>query len=402
MKGETIMTIQHTTLMTALEELEPQIIEWRRYLHQHPEPSLKEYQTKEWIQQKLTQQDIPFVSVGETGTLATIKGAQDNGKTILLRADIDALELPDETGTLYASQHEGLNHACGHDGHTASLLATAFVLNDYREAFSGTVLIAFQQAEEIGAGARKFVESGLLGEVDEVFGIHLDSSVPVGKLLAVPGPTNASCDIFKIKVKGVSGHAARPDLGRDALLSAASIVVELQKIVAREINPLESVVVAVGVLDAGTRYNIVANTAVIEGTVRAFSHENRQHAVEAVERIARQVASAHRTEIEFEVYDAAAPLINDAVSAERAAKVASDIVGAENVITNQLPSLGADDFADFLAIAPGVYGRVGTRHAENEKTHYAHHHEKFDIDERSLLLASQYHLHYALTYLKEK
>lgn len=393
------MSIKWETIQGELTELEPQIIHWRRHLHQYPEASLKEFETQKWIQAKLKEFDIDYVSVGETGTLGTIKGSGE-GKTILLRADIDALELPDATGKEYASKHSGLNHACGHDGHTAALLGVAKLLKRHQAEFAGTILLAFQQAEEIGAGARQFVEGGFVEGVDQVFGIHLDSSVPVGQLVATPGATNASCDIFKIVVHGESGHAARPDLGRDALLSAASIIVELQKIVAREVSPLESAVVAVGVLDAGTRYNIIANEAKIEGTVRTFSHETRSFVIEAVERIARSVAAAHRTTIDFEVYDAAAPLINDPEATALAAKVAVALVGEENVITDNPQSLGADDFADFLAVAQGVYGRVGSRNLENSETQYGHHHEKFDIDERSLALASGYHLKYALTYLE--
>ncbi len=392
------MSITWETIQAELTELEPQIIEWRRYLHQHPEASLKEYKTQKWIQAKLAEFDIDFVSVGETGTLGTIEGG-GAGKTIVLRADIDALELPDETGKAYASKNAGLNHACGHDGHTASLLGVAKILKKHQLEFNGTILLAFQQAEEIGAGARQFVEGGFVEGVDQVFGIHLDSSVLVGQLVATPGPTNASCDIFKIYVHGESGHAARPDLGRDAVLAAASIVVELQKIVAREVSPLESAVVAVGVLDAGTRYNIIANEARIEGTVRTFSHETRGYVIEAVKRIAKNVAEAHRTTIDFEVYDAAAPLINDPEATELAAQVAAELVGTDNVITDNPQSLGADDFADFLAVAQGVYGRVGSRNVANIETQYGHHHEKFDIDEASLALASAYHLKYALTYL---
>lgn len=392
------MSIKWETIQEELTKLEPQIIEWRRYLHQHPEASLKEYNTQKWIQEKLKEFDIDYVSVGETGTLGTIEGAA-KGKKILLRADIDALELADETGKEYASKNPGLNHACGHDGHTASLVGVAKILKEHQADFNGTLLLAFQQAEEIGAGARQFVEGGFVEGVDQVFGIHLDSSVPVGKLVATPGPTNASCDIFKIHVHGESGHAARPDLGRDAVLAAASIVVELQKIVAREVSPLESAVVAVGVLDAGTRYNIIANEARLEGTVRTFSHETRAFVISAVERIARSVAEAHRTTIDFEVYDAAAPLLNDPEATTLAAQVATELVGADQVITNNPQSLGADDFADFLAVAQGVYGRVGSRNSDNPDTQYGHHHEKFDIDERSLALASAYHLKYALTYL---
>lgn len=375
------------------------IIALRRHFHQYPEASLKEYETIARIKAELDDLGIPYIPIGETGALATLTGGKGAGKTIVLRADIDALDLPDRTGKEYQSKNEGLNHACGHDGHAAALLGAAKILKRHQDDFAGTIQFAFQPAEEIGAGAKQFVAAGVLDEVDQVFGLHLDSSVPVGQLIASPGPANASCDIFTIEVTGKSSHVAQPHQGRDALLAAASIVVEVQKIVSREINPLEPVVVGIGRLDAGTRYNIVANHARIEGTVRTFSHETRAFVLQRVEEIAQEVAAAHRTSITFEVYDAAAPLINDPEAAKLAQKVAAIIAGEEQVIKDHPKSLGADDFADFLAQAPGVYGRVGTRNLDNPDTHFGHHHEQFDIDERALPLAAAYHVLYALEYL---
>lgn len=376
-----------------------EVIQLRRYFHQHPEPSLKEFETIKRIKEELTALDIPYEAVGETGAIGTIEGKQGPGRTILLRADIDALELEDAKEVEYKSKFPGLHHACGHDGHTSALLGAAKILKKHEDKFAGTIKLAFQQAEEIGAGARQFVEGGFVEDVDEVFGLHLDSSVPIGKIVATSGATNASCDIFKIKVHGKSAHAARPDQGVDALLAAAAITVELQSIVGREVSPLDNVVVAVGTLKAGSRYNIVANHAELEGTVRTFSHETRAFVLGAVERIARDVAQSHRCTIEFENYDAAAPLINDEEPTKRAAELATEIVGAENVITNLPKSLGADDFADFLAEAPGVYARVGTRNLDDEDTWYGHHHEKFDIDERGLANATEIHVRYALDFL---
>lgn len=379
-----------------------EVVALRRYFHQHPEPSLKEFKTIKRIKEELVKLDIPYESVGETGAIGTIQGQRGSGKTILLRADIDALELEDAKDVEYKSKYPGLHHACGHDGHMSALLGAAKILKAHEDKFSGTIKLAFQQAEEIGAGARQFVDGGFVEDVDEVFGLHLDSSVPVGQIVSVPGATNASCDIFKIKVHGKSSHAAQPDQGIDALLAAAAITVELQSIVGREVSPLDNVVVSVGVLNAGTRYNIVANHAELEGTVRTFSHETRAFVLEAVERIARDIARSHRCTIEFENYDAAAPLINNEEPAKRAAKLAAEIVGAENVIINQEKSLGADDFADFLAKAPGVYARVGTRNLEDKNTWYGHHHENFDIDERGLAYATEIHVRYALDFLNQE
>ena len=206
------------------------------------------------------------------------------------------------------------------------------------------------------------MEGNYLEAIDQVFGIHLDSSVPVGKLIATKGATNASCDIFKIEVSGQSSHVAQPQNRPRCCFSSYQYRCGITKIVAREIDPLDSVVVGIGVLQAGTRYNIVANQATIEGTVRTFSQETRQFVLQRVEEIAHEIAQSHRTEIaDFSVYAAANPLINEEQATNRAQQVASEIVGFENVVTDHPKSLGADDFADYLAVIPGIYGRVGSR-----------------------------------------
>ncbi|MBM6615978.1 amidohydrolase [Desemzia sp. RIT804] len=394
-------TLTQTTIKEEVLQGADEVIALRRFFHQHPEPSLKEFETIKRIKKELDKLGIPYEAVGETGAIGTITGGKGPGKTILLRTDIDALELEDAKDKPYKSLKPGLHHACGHDGHASALLGAAKVLKNHAAEFSGTIKLAFQQAEEIGAGARQFVKGGFVDNVDQVFGIHVSSGTPTGKIDITSGASNASCDIFKIKVHGKSSHVGKPHLGKDALLAAAAITVELQSIVAREVDPLDQAVVAIGVLNAGTRYNIVANEASLEGTVRTFSHETRKFVLEAVERVAQDVAKAHRTTIEFENYDAAAPLINDPVAAKRAERVAAGIVGVENIITDSPKSMGADDFADYLAVAQGVYAFVGTRNPDDPNTWYGHHHENFDIDERGLAIATELHVNYALDFLNE-
>lgn len=378
-------------------ELQDYLVKTRRYLHENPESSLKEFETAAFIQKELASFGVPFEKVGETGTLAVIQGGKGDGKTVLLRADIDALELPDCTGKPYASKRLGLNHACGHDAHTAMGLGTAKLLNDIKDTFSGIVKIAFQPAEEIGAGAKQFVASGQIDDMDESFAIHVNSGLPVGSFAVQGGPVNASCDIFKIKITGKSAHVGRPHLGHDALVTASEVVVALQTIVAREVNPIDRAVVGVGKLNAGTRYNIVANDAEIEGTIRAFSHETRAHLKEAVTRIAKGIAELNRCEFEIEWYDAAAPVINTLDLAEEFQKVVSKVEGIDNLITNYESSMGADDFADYLVNKPGVYGLLGSQ--SGEETAYGHHHEKFDIDERVLALGVEIEVNYFLSRL---
>ena len=386
-----------STIQEKASELQDYLVKTRRYLHENPESSLKEFETAAFIQKELASFGVPFEKVGETGTLAIIKGEKGEGKTVLLRADIDALELPDCTGKPYASKRLGLNHACGHDAHTAMGLGTAKLLNDIKDTFSGIVKIAFQPAEEIGAGAKQFVASGQIDDMDESFAIHVNSGLPVGSFAVQGGPVNASCDIFKIKITGKSAHVGRPHLGRDALVTASEVVVALQTIVAREVNPIDRAVVGVGKLNAGTRYNIVANDAEIEGTIRAFSHETRAHLKEAVTRIAKGIAELNRCEFEIEWYDAAAPVINTLELAEEFQKVVSKVEGIDNLITNYESSMGADDFADYLVNKPGVYGLLGSQ--SGEETAYGHHHEKFDIDERVLALGVEIEVNYFLSRL---
>lgn len=386
-----------STIQEKASELQDYLVKTRRYLHENPESSLKEYETAAFIQKELDSFGVPFEKVGETGTLAIIKGEKGEGKTVLLRADIDALELPDCTGKPYASKRLGLNHACGHDAHTAMGLGTAKLLNDIKDTFSGIVKIAFQPAEEIGAGAKQFVTSGQIDDMDESFAIHVNSGLPVGSFAVQGGPVNASCDIFKIKITGKSAHVGRPHLGHDALVTASEVVVALQTIVAREVNPIDRAVVGIGKLNAGTRYNIVANDAEIEGTIRAFSHETRAHLKEAVTRIAKGIAELNRCEFEIEWYDAAAPVINTLELAEEFQKVVSKVEEIDNLITNYESSMGADDFADYLVNKPGVYGLLGSQ--SGEETAYGHHHEKFDIDERVLALGVEIEVNYFLSRL---
>lgn len=390
-------------LFPEIEANKEQIIAWRRHFHKNPEPSLKEFKTAEKIQEILTSLDIPWVKVGETGTLGTIVGEKEAStpkaaeRKVLLRADIDALEILEATDHDFPSRNEGVMHACGHDAHNSALLGAAHYLAHHRDQFSGTVLLAFQQAEEIGGGAYQFIESGLLDGVGEVFGMHVEPSLNVGQLLTVSGPTMASCDIFKIEVTGKSAHVARPHDGIDALVAGANIITELQNIVSRLLNPLEPAVIGIGKFQSGTRYNIVANQATIEGTLRTLSHETRARFLAKIEETAHSIAKFYGATVIVDFYDAAAPNINDEGATLRSQRVAEGIVGADNVITQSEPSMGADDFADFLKVIPGTYARVGVQ--SSESTSYGLHHEKFDLDEDVLPIMSQFHVGFALDYL---
>lgn len=390
-------------IIPEIAENQDQLVAWRRYFHQHPEASLKEYKTAEKIRQLLTEWGIDYNEVGETGTLAYLEGTKESGsqepRSIVLRADIDALEIQEATDHAYPSLHPGLMHACGHDAHATGLLGATYYLNQHRDLFAGKIYLAFQQAEEIGAGATQFVDSGLLDGVGQAFAMHVDPTLPLGTIEAVAGPTMASCDIFKITVHGKSAHVARPHDGVDALAAGSQIVVALQNLVSRRLDPLESAVIGIGKFHAGTRYNIVANEAVIEGTLRSLSHETRAEFIALIEQTAVDVAKIFGATIEFSNYEAAAPNINHEEPTRRAQRIASELVGTENVVTSNEPSMGADDFADLIKVIPGVYTRVGV--SSSTDTSFGLHHEKFNLDEAALPLMSTLHVRYALDYLNE-
>lgn len=378
------------------------ITEMRRYFHAYPEVSLKEYNTCKKIEEELDKMGIPHRRVGETGVYGWIDGKGNGGKdkVMVLRADIDALAMEDLKEVSYCSKEEGVCHACGHDAHIATLLGAAKILKEKEQEFGGQVRLFFQQAEEIGQGARIFVKEGLMEGATRVFGAHVSSKLDSGTVSLTAGPQNASCDYFKIKVTGKGAHVSTPQLGIDAVYVASQIVVALQSIVARNTDPLETVVVGVGVLRAGTQYNIVAEHAEIEGTTRSFSKEVREFTNERVKTIAKQTAELYGAEAEVEFQGFANPLINDEEAVEEVIEVAKQVMEEKNIISNFEKMLGADDFADFLQETKGMYAFVGTRNKEKPNTASAHHHGLFDIDEEGLLLSCNLYVDYALQVLK--
>ena len=388
-----------------IQEERDYLIGLRRYFHAHPEASLEEYETAKKIEEELDKSGIPHKRVGDTGVYAWIDGTGPEGakgqRTMALRADTDALRMEDlKEGVPYRSQKEGLCHACGHDAHTAMLLTAAKVLQAKKNEFSGQIRLFFQQAEEIGAGARQFVAAGLMEGVDRVYGSHVCSSLPAGTISLTPGPRNASCDYFRIRITGKGAHVSTPHLGVDALYIASQIVVNLQSIVARRTDPLDTVVVGVGKLTAGTAYNIVAEQAELEGTTRCFSPETRERTNRRVRETAEELCRLYDAEAEVEFKDFAAPLINDSTAAAEATRVAEEIYGPDRIIHDQQKALGADDFADYLAKAKGIYGFIGTGNPADPNTLSAHHHGLFDLDEESLLGGCNLYVDYALAYLK--
>lgn len=374
----------------------------RQYFHAHPEVSLQEYHTCERIEKELDLAGIPHRRVGETGVYAWIDGKKETAdqkkasRIMVLRADIDALAMEDLKTVPYHSENPGVCHACGHDAHAATLLTAARILKSKEAEFSGQIRLFFQQAEEIGAGARLFVQDGLLDGAARVFGAHVSSRLESGKIALTAGPQNASCDYFKIKVTGRGAHVSTPHLGIDAAYVASQIVVNLQSIVARSTNPLETVVVGVGVVRAGTQYNIVAEHAEIEGTTRSFLQEVREFTNRRVREIAEQTARMYGAEAEVEFKDFAAPLINDVQAVKEVMAVTEQLICREQIVSDYEKALGADDFADYLAVTRGMYAFVGTHSEKKPGSGVAHHHGLFDLDEEALLLSCNVYVDYAL------
>ena len=374
------------------------VVSLRRFFHENPELPREEFGTADRIEEELKSFGLETKRVDGTGVYSEIKG-KGEGKTIVLRADIDALPVEETNGCAFKSKKKGVMHACGHDAHAASLLLAAKILSEHRDEFNGTVKLCFQQAEEIGYGAMEFIKAGLVTG-DRSFGIHLASNIPVGKVSATSGPNNASVDYFKITISGRGAHVSTPEKGVDALYVASQIVVSAQALVTRRTNPTDSVVIGIGKMEAGTAYNIVAKSAVLEGTIRVMYPEIRAKVKKELEVLSKNIASIYGAEAEIEYKDFTSPLINPVSTTEEVAKVAGEVVGKENVITNRPYSLGGDDFAEFILRVPGTYVYVGSGNESNPNTLVAHHDGLFEIDEDCLLIASKLHVVYSLSFLE--
>lgn len=380
------------------KELKEYIIKMRREFHMNPEPSLQEYETSKRIKEELDKEGIECEIVADTGVVATIKGDKP-GKTVALRGDIDALAVIEQTGKEYASKVHGLMHACGHDSHGAMLLGAAKVLNQMRDEINGTVKLFFQPGEEIVLGAKKMIAAGVLEGVDAIMGIHVAADMPTGKISADSGARMASGDMFKITVTGKGGHGARPEQCVDAVVVGAAIVMNLQSVISREYSPFDPAVLTIGEIKSGTRFNVIAPTAILTGTTRCYSQEVRKNFFKSIERIAKATAEAYRATAECEFTEGVGPTINDDYCAALARKTAASLVGEENVIYMP-PSTGGEDFSYFSNIVPGVMVRLGT--GDKEKgTDYPHHHEKFDVDEDMLNVGTAMYVQFALNYLNE-
>lgn len=372
----------------------------RRCFHKNPEPSLQEYQTAKRIEEELESFGIAHQRVGETGVLGILVGTGVGNDIIALRADIDALRIQETVDAPYASEVDGVMHACGHDAHTAALLGSAKILAENKHAFGGEIRFIFQPAEEVGRGAKPFVEAGVMNGVKRVFGVHVASDLPVGTVGLKPGMNNASVDHFAINIQGKSVHVSTPHLGADALYIACQSVVALQGLVTRCTSPVEPVILGIGKLNAGTTYNAVAEFAELEGTTRTVSQKMRTQMQENINKTVHHIAEIYGAKAEIIWTDYAAPLVNSAEVCLEVGEIVNRIWGEGKVITDRNISMGGDNFGEFLLYAPGAYAFVGSANPALENTKNAHHNGNFDIDEQALEVAASLYVGYALEQLK--
>lgn len=371
-----------------LEECYQDVVSWRRYMHQYPELSFKEEKTAQYIKEKLLSFGLEVkTNIGGYGLIGILEGVQA-GKTIALRADFDALPIHDEKEVPYKSHNPGVMHACGHDGHTAALLGTAQALSQYRQQLKGNIIFIFQPAEETPpGGAKVMIEDGVLAGVDYVFGAHLDSQTPIGKIAVGEGYRMAAVDKFAIQIQGKGGHGARPHEAIDSIVIGSDIVSSLQKIVSRGVNPLQSAVVTIGVFQSGTAFNVIADKATIEGTVRTFNEDIRNQIEKQMKSIVEGITTAFGATYTIDYLNGYPALYNHEEETETIRELFAQQFSEENIVEMKT-SMGAEDFSYFLLEKPGTYFRVGSQN-EDEATHYAHHHPKFDFDERALLHLEQ-------------
>jgi amidohydrolase len=379
------LSVDSSRIRTEIQALQPMLVELRRRLHQCPELGFREHLTAELVSQKLQEWGIEHeAGIAKTGIVATITGNKP-GKVLAIRADIDALPIQEENDVPYRSQHDGVMHACGHDGHTAIALSTAYYLSRHRDDFAGTVKIIFQPAEEGPGGAKPMIEAGVLQnpQVDGIIGLHLWNNLPLGTVGVRTGALMAATEGFRCTIQGKGGHGAIPHQTVDSILVSAHIVTALQTIVARNVSPLESAVVTVGELHAGKALNVIADTAFFTGTVRYFNPVLGELIPQRIEQIIAGVCQSHGATYQLDYKRLYPPVINDPRMAELVRSVAEGVVETPIGIVPECQTMGGEDMSFFLQAVPGCYFFLGSANVEKELA-YPHHHPRFNFDETAL------------------
>ncbi|WP_203245905.1 amidohydrolase [Sporosarcina beigongshangi] len=357
----------------------------RRHLHMHPELSFKEEKTAQYIYDFYANLGVDAqMGVGGNGVVARVKGGRP-GKTVALRADFDALPIQDDKDVPYKSTVPGVMHACGHDGHTATLLQVAKAIHELQEILAGEYVFIHQHAEEYApGGAISMIADGCLDGVDVIFGTHLWSLTPSGTIEYLAGPVMAAADRFTIAIQGAGGHGAAPHQTKDAVVIGAQLVMNLQQLVARRVNPIDSAVLSIGSFMADNAFNVIADSATLGGTVRSFNPKVRDLMELEMKRVVDGTALAHDCAIDFHYYRGYPAVVNHATETDFLKTVAETVPGVQAVVEST-PQMGGEDFSYYLEKVPGTFFFTGAKPAEP----YPHHHPKFDFDENAMLVAAK-------------
>jgi amidohydrolase len=369
------------TLRSEADALKDQLIAWRRDLHRHPELGFQEFRTSGIVAKHLASLGLEVqTGVGKTGVIGLLDDAK-SGPVVMLRFDMDALPIQELNQSDYVSQTPGVMHACGHDGHTAIGMGIAHLMARHREELAGTIKFVFQPGEEGCGGALAMIADSALEnpKPDVALGLHVWNDQPLGLLAAGNGGVMAAADIFTIKVQGKGGHGAQPHLCVDAVLIASQIVVALQNIVARNVNPRQTVVVTVGSIHAGTAFNVIADTAEMKGTIRVFDAATREEIVRRLTEVVENTARAFGGSATIEIKAISPATANDERMAHMVRETAIEVLGAEHVTADQF-TMTAEDMSEFLNRVPGCFFFIGSANAE-KGLNAPHHNPHFDIDE---------------------
>ena len=385
-------------MLKKAQEIESYVIDMRRYFHENPELSCQEFKTQEKIMQELDAMGISYEKAGSTSLIAKINAGKGS-KTVALRADTDALPVIEQSGVPFTSKNPGVMHACGHDAHTAMLLGAAKILSEMKEELPGEVRLFFQEGEELFAGANKIISAGGMEGVDAVFGMHGMPGMKTGYYDLTPGYRMAGCDTIYIKFEGISGHGSAPHKAKDTIHPACMFVNDIQGIVTKNVDPLESVVLSVGKFVGGTKANIVAKYTELDISMRYFDPKVREIVHAGIQRHAKAIADMYELQVEVNIEPSAVALRNDEVVTQIASEAAEKVFGSQrNIETRKL--MGSDDMPYYFQHAPGAFALLGYENEAKDSIYYPHH-EKFKLDEDYFKFGTALHVQFAVDFLNK-
>jgi amidohydrolase len=371
---------QKTAVLSNAVAIDDALLKWRRLLHRTPELAFEEAQTATAVSAVLSELGLSFDYQGVGSAVVARLDVGSDAPVIALRADMDALPGEEHTGLPFASEHEGIVHACGHDAHMAMVLGAAqLLLNDPPKA---NVRFIFQPAEERGGGARTVIKAGYVDDVDAIFSGHVTHHYRPGEIMVAQGTITAQSDRFRIDIKGRGGHGARPHEAIDAVVVAGLLITSLQTLVSRETNPLHPTVLTIGRVQAGTAPNVIADTAVLEGSIRTTQPDVRSHIHGGIRRMADAYGDLHNAQLSVEIEPGYPPVVNTPRETQMAMRAARSVVGEAGLASMDYPSMGGEDFSFYLQKIPGCYVRLGARPPDVD--YIPLHSPLFDIDERVL------------------